>query len=510
MDKQSKIMLYNQLTKIELLSKTRNHKVMEWEKFEKLSSKDILDYIISYRDTALEKFKKDKQSKKEDIKEFYIELPDMDLQGEDLSDTYLHMFRAGYSKERNNGKKVFVTTNINFKDTGCIINLATIHPIIISVDGITIKEISADIRKCDFRGCTVFGKFQNSQAKLIYTEENLPKEYIERLEKYKVDYDAELTTDYAYLDMLEGKIIKGMNGLEKVTQIVDYDLTSMKKNIWKYRDVIKENNINIAYTGAFIYEYGFQSIGKENYYIDLELRAKEAYKNGDIDYVNRVFQDLDKETRRKLITLAFRDRKMKFVKKHYKELSALQKRYLSIQKKVMLAAKEKEALKEKLRQEYKEGKTMELGIDLMNTDIEIRSDIIRYIYNLDDLKFVEKYLDEIDIKLKNEILITEYKKGNEEFVYRNFKKLDNGNLKETIIEKEWNNKNMDFLNENYDSIENEALREKILEIAFNEENLKIIKDHFEELPKNIQMEAVIKFKDLEIPKEKMIELLKNK
>ena len=171
-----------------------------------------------------------------------------------------------------------------------------------------IKEITADIKKCDFRGCTVFGKFQNSKAKLEYTSENLPKEYIERLEKFVVPENASITTNIVYLDMIERKIVKGTNGLENVKQMVDYDLTSMRNNIWRYRDVIKKNNMDISYTGAFIHEYGLESVGKENYYIDLERRAKDAFLAGNIGYVEEVFKDLDKETRNKLVTLALRNR----------------------------------------------------------------------------------------------------------------------------------------------------------------------------------------------------------
>jgi len=96
--------------------------------------------------------------------------------------------------------------------------------------------------------------------------------------------------------------------------MVDFDLSSMRSNIWKYRDVIKKNNIDISYTGAFIYEYGLESVGKENYYIDLERRAKEAYLAGNLAYVEEVFNDLDKETRNKLVTLALRDRTSKICK----------------------------------------------------------------------------------------------------------------------------------------------------------------------------------------------------
>lgn len=508
MDEQAKIILYKQLMKVDILSKLKDEKLISWNEFLEYEPKETLKYAIDYRDKALKNFCNKKHIEEIDKKEFYLELPDMDLEGEDLSDVYLHTFAPGYSKERNNGKKIFMTTKINLKNTKCVINFATIRPIIVSEDGVNIKEISADIKKCDFTGCTVFGKFQNTKAKLIYEKQNLPEEYIERLQKYEVPEEVELTTDYLYIDMLEGKIVKGMKGIDNVKQIVDYDLTNMKKSIWKYRDVIKEHNIDISYTGAFINEYGFESIGRENYYIDLETRAREAYKAGNMKFVEEVFDDLDKDAQRKIITLALRDGEMKLVKKHQKVLSGLQKRYLEIQDQGMKSLEEENRVKALLRQEYKEGKNMELGIDLMNADVGIRSEIIEEIYKLDDLRFVEKYLNEIDVRIKNEILALEYKKGNEKFVYRNFSKLDNADLKQAILEKEWKNKNMDFLCSNYENIENEDLKGKVLDIAYKEGKTKFLKKHFDELPKNMQIEAVIKFKDLGISEEKMLELLK--
>ncbi len=115
--------------------------------------------------------------------------------------------------------------------------------------------------------------------------------------------------------MIEGKIVKGTNGLCKVKQMVDYNMVGLKEKIWKYRNVICEYKIDISYTGAFLYQYGLESIGKENYYIDLELRAKEAYKKKDMDFVENVFKELDKETRKSLTGLALKDRKRGFCKK---------------------------------------------------------------------------------------------------------------------------------------------------------------------------------------------------
>jgi len=57
-----------------------------------------------------------------------------------------------------------------------------------------------------------------------------------------------------------------------------------------------------------MYQYGMESIGQENYYIDLDGRAKEAYLKGDMDYIESVFKELTKETKRNIVSLALKDR----------------------------------------------------------------------------------------------------------------------------------------------------------------------------------------------------------
>lgn len=414
----------------------------------------------------------------------------------------------GYAKERNNGKRVFIATNINLKDTGCIINMATIRPIIVSMDGKTIREISADITKCDFRGCTVFGKFQNTKAKLEYTDNNLPREYIDRLVNYRVPRDALLTTTDVFIAMQEGGVVKGIQGLEKVKQMVDYNFTTINENIWKYRKIIHDYQINIAYTGAFIYQYGMESIGKENYYIDLECRAKEAYLNGDIDYVESVYKELDKETKGRLVSLALKDGKEEFVKKHKRDLTGIQRKYLEARDIKGRVIEEGARLKDTLIQEYRKGRMVEFEIDIMKADVNVRSEIIGLVYRDGKIDIVQKYLDAITSRLKNEILVSEYKNNNIEFVYRNFGKIDNIDLKDTILSKELRDGNYKFLYANYDYIYSRDLREKILRHAYNEENVEFLNMHLDDMPKNLKMEAAIKFKDLKLSKIDLAQLMK--
>ena len=74
MNEQGKIILYKQLMKMELLARMKSYKVIGWEEFSNLKSKEILKYALEYRDNALSKFKKDKRSNKDDIKDGFINI----------------------------------------------------------------------------------------------------------------------------------------------------------------------------------------------------------------------------------------------------------------------------------------------------------------------------------------------------------------------------------------------------------------------------------------------------
>lgn len=132
MDEEGKLILYKQLMKFEVMSKIKNVKLISWEEFLALEKKETLEYASDYRDRCNELF--NKIAKKSERRPLYLELPDMDFEGVDLSDFYLHDFMPGYAKEKSSGKKIFIATAVNFKDTNCVINMGTIRPIIISLD----------------------------------------------------------------------------------------------------------------------------------------------------------------------------------------------------------------------------------------------------------------------------------------------------------------------------------------------------------------------------------------
>ena len=125
-----------------------------------------------------------------------------------------------------------------------------------------------------------------------------------------------------------------------------------------------------------------------------------------------------------------------------------------------------------------------------------------------NLELVQKYLSVMTSKLRNEILVAEYKKGNIDYVYKNFGEIDNGDLKETILDKEIKDKNFDFLYKNYNYIYNKDIRDKILKHAFKEEKVDFLNEHIEDMSKNMKLEAAIKFKDLKLSKIELAQLLK--
>lgn len=171
-------------------------------------------------------------------------------------------------------------------------------------------------------------------------------------------------------------------------------------------------------------------------------------------------------------------------------------------------AEEQNKLKDYIIGEYEQGKMIELEIDIMKLEIEPRSEVIKRIYENGDLDLVQKYIKVITPKLRNEILVNEYKKENIQFVYRNFGNIDNGTLKENILDKELKNKNFEFLYENYDYIYNKETKEKIIKNAFKEENIDFLNKHLEDMPKNMKLEAAIKFKNLNLSKVELAKLLK--
>lgn len=132
MDEQAKIIIYRQLLEFEAISKLKKKKLIPWEEYNELDGVDAIKYALKYREECTKNI--EKKIEKGKVRPFCLELPDIDLAGANLENVYLYDFMPGYAKERHNGKKIFVSASINLRDTKCVINMASIKPIIVSSD----------------------------------------------------------------------------------------------------------------------------------------------------------------------------------------------------------------------------------------------------------------------------------------------------------------------------------------------------------------------------------------
>ena len=78
MDEQSRIILYKQLMKFEVMAKMKKEKLIAWESFNNLEDKEALEYASDYRDICSEEF--NKKASKTEKRPLYLELPEMNMQ----------------------------------------------------------------------------------------------------------------------------------------------------------------------------------------------------------------------------------------------------------------------------------------------------------------------------------------------------------------------------------------------------------------------------------------------
>ncbi len=174
----------------------------------------------------------------------------------------------------------------------------------------------------------------------------------------------------------------------------------------------------------------------------------------------------------------------------------------------MKIEREKDKIRQELMKEYEAKKLVDLEIDLMKVPLDIRTGAIKEIYKRGDLRFTQKYINAIYPETKNWILNNEFKNGNMDFVYSNFKYLEEGEIKSAILGKELENKNFEFLYKNYENIMSEKIKEKILNNAFKEAKIDFLNNHINDMSKNMKLEAAIKFKNFRISREELAILMK--
>lgn len=228
MNEEAKLFLYKQLKEMEDNNNNENApKILNEEEFLRLPDNLALSYVFLYRDEFLVL---------EQGARYLIELPSMDLAGQDLSMVFMRHFTI--TTEDETGKSI--PCKINLNGTGAHICLKEIMPIRVeSGTKGNIRTCVYDFSNVDFRGCDVYGllhdEIRNNPYK-IEGKENLDERYLERRkaieEKRKSDPKYINFLNKAYERIVSRKLLAGLNGIEKYhdeMDFSDYDLSEVEE-----------------------------------------------------------------------------------------------------------------------------------------------------------------------------------------------------------------------------------------------------------------------------------------
>ena len=525
MDEESKKSLYNQLVEMyesEYNIKENKEEIISEEEFMAFSDADALKYVFNYRDnnTYFEI-----EGERCDC---YISLPDINLEGQDLTGLVISKFRLGDVSLDGNSYKLGEMSIVNLKDTNATINLSKIEPNEI-IEENEREYLAINFEFADFHGCNVFGilpdEYEKEESKgqgrfskrvkVIGKEEALDEEYLKRREENHLSEEDKKISDRVYQKLLKGESLKGMRGVgsendRKRVNLIDYDFSEIAED-----EEIRENfeeNVGIYYldyrnTGAKLIpsaEYG-------------EVRNNEIimneYNAGNIDFLKKEFLNKKyyfngfgaslRHFDEKCINFLNKSNKKAIAYAEYKKgnlnflLSLFE--YLPEEVRIEIIKNEyekgnieflKDSYKylskderiEIIKNEYEKGNIDFVDEHFYDLTKEVRSDIANKEYEKGNLEFVESSFGYLSNEIISEIVNKEYEKGNLEFVESNFHYLSSKDIKEIII-KECKKGNFSF----FKNFHGYLLKEERIEIIKNEyekENLEFVERWFEVLLKD--------------------------
>lgn len=262
-------------------------KIIDRKTFEALSLDEALKEVFSYRDYVYSAYD---LLNGENVEMFDIELPDMDLRGFDLRNLHLTNYVPGTFDENWN----FTPSTVNFENTRCVVNLNTAQYVL----GHEGRRRCVDLRGFNFQGCDLYGRITENLGEGCYKriiedgsttqgdgkeidvligEKTLTDTYKRRMARTT---PLKINERYIYERILK----KGptMAHITRRAKLNDMDLSEaeLSEQLVKMK-MLANNNTDISYTGAFIATNGPQTIGRENYYLDLNLGLINAIKNGE-------------------------------------------------------------------------------------------------------------------------------------------------------------------------------------------------------------------------------------
>lgn len=179
MNIESRKKLYNQLVQMSIQNQKQfAKKILSEEDFYRLSDSEALKYVFMYRDAQTEFIV--------DGIEYvsYIELPDMNLEGQDLSDLYLKNFILGEAIVDENGNISNITpSRVNLKNTGAIVDLSNMYPNKIQKNKFSSQSLIIDFTGSNFEGCEIYGILPDEYGEndvSVVGKEALDSNYLER------------------------------------------------------------------------------------------------------------------------------------------------------------------------------------------------------------------------------------------------------------------------------------------------------------------------------------------
>ena len=337
MDIETKKKLYKQLVEMSKLNIKKYAKpIISESEFYALSLPEAVKYTFMYRDSQTKIIVDDKEC------DVYIELPDIDLEGQDLSGVYISKFILGETTQ-NNGKISSITkSHVNLKNTGAIIDLSKTYPNIIRTEP-DIKRYSIDFEGSDFTGCEIFGILPdeydsiNNPISSIGLQNALDERYLQRRKRLHLSDKAKKVTDRAYRRLLDGRDFHGMKNQDLI-DLSDYDLSQLSDKglihartkmrnpnqiilLKRYQNEVTKSYVNnpkliedaeLANNLKF-FETNFELFNSN---IQYDILIKQ-FKNGNIKFVERFFNRLDKKTQTVILILEAENGNGSFVKRFF-------------------------------------------------------------------------------------------------------------------------------------------------------------------------------------------------
>ena len=531
MDENAKEYLYEQLEQIVQYSvKEDKEELISKEKFMEMTGAECLRYVFEYRDNNEPyEFNGEKG-------EAYIQIPNIDLSNEDLSDVILRGFILSHTENDDE-----VISSINFANTGITLDLNSILENKTEQTGAITKRI-IDFSQCNFEGCTIYGilpdEYQSETAKItdgyeVRGRKKLGEEYIERRNQLHDVQAPKTLSRRAYERLTDGRDFSRLNGITDATEVhledFDFDandeqgLGEMYQTL--YGELETRKNLNGIYTNMnlsseFIrdtYKKLTSEYAKGKFLQELIRQGKE------LDFVKEKFNELDYSNKKEVLQeLVGQEKEFEFVfenaryiqdeetKKKVKEQA--QQRGISEKKMEWQLKPNGDNLLEIIDEDIEFVKSKFDGLYYGDEKSQVLQELVRQGKELD---FVKENFDELNGEYEKSKAFQELiRQGKElDFVKSKFDELNDGYGKSQVLQElVRQGEELDFVKSKFDELNDGYRKSQVLqELVRQGEELDFVKSKFDGLyywdeKSQVLQELIRQGKELDFVKEKFEEL----